>query len=111
MNNVVSINTHFRRFPVGAAAIHREHGWCMITAVSPSGTQRTIRWIVHVPDAMLNTDDLPIDVAPEEVLYSETIETHYADIDADELICIDPPQENAYRSQLKELTFALGLIN
>lgn len=111
MNNVVSINAHVSRFPIGALVNHPKHGLCDVTDISPSGAQRTIRWIIQVPDEVLNLGDLPSDVLPEEVLSSATIVTHFADVDAHELTRLDMRQENEFRFRMKDLTIGLGLLN
>ncbi len=84
MPNVISINSHARRFPPGTAAIHRVYGWCEI--LSAIGTRRTIRWMTFEPDLIPDTSDLPEEVLPEEVLMSEMISVCIDEVDADELI-------------------------
>ena len=88
MQNVISINSHVRRFPPGSVAIHRVHGWCEV--IGAQDARRTIRWMTFEPDAEPDTRDLPMGVLPEEVLMSETISVCIDEVDASELRAVDP---------------------
>ena len=109
MTNVISINSHARRFPPGSVAMHRRHGWCEV--VSAQDTRRTIRWLTYEPDAVPDTTDLPADVLPEEVLMSETISVNVDEVDAEELTVIDKPHLSLHQEVMQHLTFIKGLLD
>ena len=109
MTNVISINSHARRFPPGSFAMHRIHGWCEI--VGAQDTRRTIRWQTFEPDATPDATDLPTDVLPEEVLMSETISVCVDEVDADELTAIDTAHPALDQEAKGHLTFVMGLLD
>lgn len=84
--NVVSINSHPRRFAPGSRAIHRFHGWCEVVAAR--GERRLIRWVEHVPQRVVDVPDqvetlMGVDFI--DVLEQEVIVTHEGEVSADEL--------------------------
>jgi len=109
MTNVISINSHARRFPPGSLAMHRLHGWCEV--VSAQDTRRTIRWLTFEPHAVLDTTDLPADILPEDVLMSETIIAHVHEVEADELTALDKTHLSLHQDEIRHLTFMKGLLD
>ncbi len=59
----------------GAYARHREFGWCKVLRVR--GFTRRVEYERCMPDPVPDVEDLPEDVLPEEVIFSETIEIIY----------------------------------
>lgn len=92
--------------PPDSKAIHSQHGWCDVVAAD--GMMRTIEYETREQDATPNVADLPVGVAPREVVFSETIQHHEAVVDVRDLREINPAKDMQPRKRATQYLFPVG---
>lgn len=72
----------------GTLAMHPDHGLCSV--IRAHGAMRTLLCETRIPDAVPDTSDLGPDERPEDILFSEQIETFEVEVDVNRLTEVPP---------------------
>lgn len=92
----------------GREAYHSRLG--TVRVIAASGHERTVEWVVERKHTGTSADDLPAGVAPEEVLFAETLITEVGVVHVAELREILPDREALLKRRTRLLHTGTGTV-